>query len=76
MAKRLRHTAPVVRRATRLHHPLDRLRLLLYILPKRCPIQPLALTHLTDTDTLGKELWRGESPLQHSSRSLRSLGTG
>ena len=39
-----------MRRATSLHHPLDRFGLLLYILPKRCSTQPLALTHLTETD--------------------------
>ncbi|MNR46982.1 hypothetical protein D3C85_1660240 [compost metagenome] len=53
MAQRLGEAAPIVRRATGLHQPLDRLRLLLYISTKRLAIQPLALTHLPGTDALG-----------------------
>jgi hypothetical protein len=41
----------VVSRATGLHHPLDRLGLLLYISPKRLSVQRLAQHHLAGTDT-------------------------
>jgi len=53
MAKRLRQSPPTVRCATGLHHPLDRLGLLLYISPERLSVQPLALHHLAGKDTLG-----------------------
>ncbi|GAB3390077.1 hypothetical protein GCM10027514_33340 [Azotobacter armeniacus] len=53
MPQRLGETSPIVRGATGLHQPLDRLGLLLYISAKRLAIQPLALTHLTGTDAHG-----------------------
>jgi hypothetical protein len=45
-----------MRSAAGLHDPLDRLGLLLYVSAKRLATQPLALTHLPDTDTLGNPL--------------------
>ncbi len=53
MPQGLRYTPPVVGRTASLHHPLDRLGLLLYISPKCLSVQPLALHHLAGTDTLG-----------------------
>ncbi|MNE66687.1 hypothetical protein D3C80_1622510 [compost metagenome] len=53
MPQCLGETAPIVRRATGFHQPLDRFGLLLYISTKRLAIQPLALTHLPGTDALG-----------------------
>ena len=53
VTQRLRHAPPIVRCATGFHHPLDRLHLLLYISTERLPVQPLALQHLAETDTLG-----------------------
>ncbi|CAK6619529.1 hypothetical protein PSTU1396_22625 (plasmid) [Providencia stuartii] len=53
MPRRLHQPAPVVSRAAGLHHPLDRLRLLLYITPECLRIEPPATIHPTDMDTFG-----------------------
>ena len=53
MADRLGHAPLVMGRAAGLHHPLDRLGLLLYISPERLSVQPLALHHLAGAETLG-----------------------
>lgn len=44
---------PVVSCAARLHDPLDRLGLLLYISFERLSVQPLALRHMAEMGTLG-----------------------
>jgi hypothetical protein len=82
MAQRLRHAAPVMRRATGFHQPLDRLGLLLYISPKRHSAQPLALLHLTGTDTLGNlvnglgQIHCDTLHLRPSQRSSPAYGAG
>ena len=53
MTPRLRHPPPVMRRTAGLHHPLDRLRLLLYISPECLRIESSATIHPADMDTFG-----------------------
>ncbi|KFJ92890.1 hypothetical protein JF55_05475 [Pseudomonas sp. 1-7] len=79
MAERLRQAPPVMCRTTGFHHPLDRLGLLLYISPERLSVQPLALHHLAESDTLGNlvnglgqinsDALHNDSPAQKTSTS-------